>query len=40
MSCLYCEYCHKIIDTDFNLEHFDENEMCLLEIEEQENGKI
>jgi len=34
MSIVYCEYCHDYIDTDFNLEHFDEDDQCLQEIED------
>ena len=29
MSILYCEYCHEYIDTDYNAEHFtDEDGEC------------
>jgi len=28
MSILYCNNCDKYIDTDFDAEHFDENEEC------------
>lgn len=33
MSIVRCEFCDKNIDTDFNLEHFDEQGVCLLELE-------
>ena len=30
MSCIYCEFCAKIIDTDFDLEHLiNEQGMCM-----------
>ena len=37
MSIVYCEYCHVMIDTDFNLEHWDELGKCLKEQEDGEN---
>lgn len=41
MSIVYCEYCDKHIDTDFNAEHFvdedgEDSEIC---IEQQEDDK-
>tara|TARA_R110000803_G_scaffold61223_1_gene120969 strand:- start:6355 stop:6480 length:126 start_codon:yes stop_codon:yes gene_type:complete len=41
MSVMYCEYCHSYIDTDFNVDHFtdedgNESDKC---IEEQEDDK-
>ena len=33
MSIVKCGFCDKNIDTDFNLEHFDEMGICLLELE-------
>lgn len=43
MSVVYCEYCHTYIDTDFNAEHFvdengDESEICI-EQQEDESDK-
>jgi len=29
MSVVYCHNCDQHIDTDFNVEHFDENEECV-----------
>ena len=29
MSVLYCEHCHKHIDTDVDSEHFNANELCI-----------
>ena len=29
MSIVRCEYCDKNIDTDFNLEHFNEKGLCM-----------
>jgi hypothetical protein len=37
MSVMYCDYCGKYIDTDFDLEHFDEDMECLKEQEDIEN---
>ncbi len=35
MSIVYCEYCDKHIDTDFNAEHFDyDTDECVKEIED------
>lgn len=35
MSIQYCDYCDKHIDTDFEVEHFNEDGVCL-EQEDQE----
>ncbi len=32
MSVMYCEYCHKYIDTDYDAEHFDSDGECLEQI--------
>ena len=34
MSVVYCEYCDEYIDTDFDVEHFDEDENCFKELED------
>lgn len=38
MSCIYCEYCHRIIDTDIEDQHFDE-ELEYCEKEKEFNSK-
>lgn len=39
MSIVRCEFCDKNIDTDFNLEHFSEGGVCMLELE-QNHAKV
>lgn len=39
MPAIYCEYCEKLIDLDYDVEHFDENEKCLLEIDNEEDDE-
>ena len=29
MSIVYCNYCDRKIDTDFNASHFNENNVCI-----------
>lgn len=36
MSVMYCDYCDKLVDTDFNAEHFDDDGNCEIENEENE----
>ena len=33
MSIMYCEYCHKMVDTDYFPEHFSEDGICERETE-------
>ena len=36
MSMVYCDYCDKLIDTDFEDQHFDEElENCMKELEDK-----
>lgn len=42
MSILYCEYCHEYIDTDYNAEHFTDedgeySEKCMNQQEDEKN---
>jgi hypothetical protein len=36
MSVMYCEWCDRHIDTDWDVEHFDEQGQCVMELEECE----
>ena len=33
MSVMYCEHCHLFIDTDYDVEHFDEGGNCIEYVE-------
>ena len=36
MSMIYCAYCHKYVDTDWQDQHFDEDgENCMKQLEDQ-----
>ena len=33
MPAVYCQFCERLIDLDYDVDHFDENEVCRLELE-------
>ncbi len=39
MSMQYCEHCQELIDTDYNAEHFEENEQGETLCEEEQNSE-
>lgn len=37
MSVMYCDYCDRQIDTDFDCDHFDDDGVCIGKIEDEKN---
>ena len=36
MAVMYCDWCDRIVDLDWDVEHFDSEDQCVLHLEEQE----